>query len=83
MSKKLIGRIPPGARDEVRVELLVFHGQPIVNVRRWFTTADGKLVPTKKGLALGVKNLPALRHIIGKACKRARRAGLLPSEHTD
>jgi hypothetical protein len=63
--------------EAVIVSLREFEGVPIVDVRKFYTAADGTLQPTSKGIALSVRKLPELALAIGKALKRARELGLL------
>ena len=64
--------------EEVRVELSEFNGHDLVAARIYATSrADGTRVPTRKGLTLNVKLLPALIEGLQAAEVEARAAGLL------
>jgi len=52
-------------------------GTLIIDMRRHYTAADGKLRPTSKGLALTIAKLPELAAALARAEQRARELGLL------
>jgi hypothetical protein len=64
--------------EAVRVQLKEFSGRPLLDVRKFFTDPNGKLVPTKKGLAIAIARLPDLARAIGKAVHKAQELGLIP-----
>ena len=59
--------------ESVRVQLREFEGAALVDVRKHYTGADGKLQPTKKGLSLAIRRLPELAAAINKALAKANR----------
>ena len=63
--------------ETLRVTLSEYEGRPICDLRRYYTSADGKLLPTRKGIALSINRLPDLEAAITKAVSRARDLGLL------
>ena len=63
--------------ESVRVQLREFEGCALLDVRKYFTAADGKLAPTKKGLSIVVDRLPDLCRAINAALAKARELGLL------
>jgi hypothetical protein len=63
--------------DAVFVQLREFEGHVLVDVRKHFKDDDGRLLPTKKGLALAIARLPDLVKAIGQAEQKARELGLL------
>jgi hypothetical protein len=63
--------------EAVRIQLKEFNGHPLLDMRKYFTAADGKMVPTKKGLSIAIARLPDLAAAIGKALNKARELGLL------
>jgi hypothetical protein len=65
--------------DAVVVQLRDYEGHTLVDVRKHFTSADGKLLPTKKGLAIAVLRLPDLANAINQAVNKARELSLLPA----
>jgi hypothetical protein len=69
--------------DAVVVSLSTFEGRNLVNVRQHFTSKDGKLLPTSKGLAMQVLRLPELVKAVEKALSKAREIGLLDGEGSE
>ena len=67
-------------REEVRVTLCRFNDRPIGDVRIFFTTTDGRMQASKKGLAVDVARLPALADMLAKAVDKARELGLIKNE---
>jgi hypothetical protein len=63
--------------EAVIVQLREFEGRAIVDVRVNFTNAEGRLQPTRKGVAVVVHRLPELATAINKALSRAKELGLL------
>jgi len=78
--EQLIGKIALNHGNEIRVEISKYYGRHTVNIRRWFTTQEGELVPTRKGIEFSVEHLTALDVLVQKAHKVAHRAGLLPKK---
>lgn len=62
--------------ESVRVQLREYEGQALIDIRKHYT-AEGKLLPTKKGLSLVVRRLPDLAAAIDKALAKARELGLI------
>jgi hypothetical protein len=46
--------------DKVRAKLRAFKGKTYADIRLHYTAEDGKVLPTKKGIALPVSLLPEL-----------------------
>ncbi|WP_377830314.1 transcriptional coactivator p15/PC4 family protein [Bradyrhizobium lupini] len=67
-------------REEIRVTLCRFNDRPIGDIRIFFTTADGRMQASKKGVAIDVARLPALADMLAKAVEKARQLGLLEME---
>jgi hypothetical protein len=63
--------------EAVIVRLCELEGQMLVDVRKYYSAADGTLKPTPKGIALSIRKLPELAVAIGRALKRAHELGLL------
>jgi hypothetical protein len=63
-------------REVVRVVLDRYNGRHTVNVRIWYHD-DGGLKPSKTGITLSVKHLPALADALAKAERQARERSLL------
>ena len=62
------------------VSLREYEGAVVVDVRRFYTAADGRFAPTKKGIALAIAKLPELAAAINKALAKAVELGLLPHD---
>lgn len=74
----VVAQIAKNSRGEsVRVTLLSFESVDCVDVGIFFTSADGSLQATKKGIALSIARLPELASAVAKAERRARELGLL------
>jgi hypothetical protein len=65
--------------EAVVSKILTHEGRNIFDLRA-HAMQNGKLVPTKKGVAVVVLRLPDLHKAITKALKRARDLGLLPPD---
>lgn len=65
--------------QSIRVQLTEYEGRPLIDVRSWFTGADGVLKPGK-GFAASIRHLPRLHAEIGNALNRARELGLIDGE---
>lgn len=63
--------------EAVIVCLREYEGALIVDIRRCYTAADGKLRPTAKGIALSIAKLPELVSAVAKALDVARARGLI------
>jgi hypothetical protein len=59
------------------VSIREYEGAVVIDVRKNYTGADGKLAPTKKGIALVVRKLPELVKAINKAHRIAVELGLI------
>ncbi|MEW6706616.1 MAG: transcriptional coactivator p15/PC4 family protein [Pseudomonadota bacterium] len=60
-SGAVVARIPRGARAELRVEVRTWKGRRLVEIRRWAVQpSTGELQPTRKGVTMEGKDLPAL-----------------------
>jgi hypothetical protein len=53
-----------------------YEGHDIVDLRTWFTAADGAL-RSGKGLACSVRHLPELTSALNEALAKARELGLV------
>lgn len=65
-------------REVIRVRLDTYNGRAIVDVRCWYTAADGELRPSKSGLTLGTHHLTKLAGAVAEALVTAKRVGLIP-----
>ena len=73
---KIIATIPKNARESVKIELTEFKGHDLVDLRV-YADNGAKLVPTRKGITVGVNMLPSLVAALTEAEREAREAGLL------
>ena len=72
----LIAEGDRNAREIVRVALGLYNGKHTINVRVWYRD-DDEVKPSKSGITLAVKHLPALADAVAKALDRARELGLV------
>jgi hypothetical protein len=64
-------------RDEAIVlRFTTYNGHHLIDLRTWFTDADGKLKPSK-GFSANVKDLSKLAAALAKALERARELGVV------
>jgi hypothetical protein len=63
--------------EAVIVRLCELEGQTLIDVRKYYSAADGTLRPSQKGIALSIHRLPELAVAVGKALMKARQLGLL------
>jgi Transcriptional Coactivator p15 (PC4) len=68
------------SKDAVVVSLSSFKDHNLVDLRTHSMSRDGKLLPTKKGLAVSILRLPELAKSVNKALAKARELGLIPDE---
>jgi hypothetical protein len=69
--------------EAITVQLSTYQGRNIVDLRVWYTSPEGKLKPSAKGLAAEARHLPKLASALGKACSRAIELGLIASDDDD
>ena len=67
-------------RDAIVVSLSTFKDQNIFGVRLYTTSEDGKMLPTTKGVTMGIRKLPELVAALVKADARARELGLIDDD---
>jgi hypothetical protein len=68
--------------EAIVVRLSAYEGHDLVDLRTWFTAADGALKPGK-GLACSVRHLPELAAALNRALTEARARGLLGGDAND
>jgi hypothetical protein len=66
--------------ESVRIQLREFKGLALLDIRKHYVAAGGKMLPTKKGLSIAIARLPDLAAAITKALGKARELGLLDGE---
>lgn len=76
----LIAEWPRSSREAIRIQLALYNGNPVVDIRAWYVGADGVPSPGRKGITLSVRQLPALSAGVARALKVARQHELLASE---
>lgn len=68
----VLARIPKGQRAEMRVTAKTWKGRRVIDVRCWAMGKDsGEYAPTRKGVAVDAKMLPALVEALQQAQKHA------------
>jgi hypothetical protein len=77
MAERVIAIIGKSATQELRVSIDHFRGNQLLNLRTWFTGADGKMLPGRQGIAIGINRLPELREALLEAEAIARKEGLI------
>jgi hypothetical protein len=66
--------------EAVCVTFSMYEGSAIVDLRHHFTASDGRVQPTRKGLALSILRLPELAAAVNRALGAARVLGLIDDE---
>jgi hypothetical protein len=80
-SPDLIATFSKNKREVVHVTLNEYMGSDLIDLRVHVpkpNAAEGEVIPTAKGLALGISKLPELRAALDLAQAEAERRGLLP-----
>ena len=67
-------------RAVIVISLDHYEGNDIIDIREHFTDAAGCNRPTRKGLTLGIRKLPALARALVKAEAKARELDLIPPD---
>jgi hypothetical protein len=73
--------LSPG--NEIRIELTEYRGRQRIDIRRWYTDADGELKRARQGIMMGPDDWRKFRRLVRDADKRAERDGLLPTQKAD
>jgi hypothetical protein len=76
---RTIAEIRKNKRERICVELREFKGNQLLSLRIWFVDDIGRLLPSQKGLSVGIRHLAALRQALVEAEQVARENGLMPS----
>ena len=63
----MVHRFVKNALEEVRVSLEEYHGRKLIDLRVYYDAGGGVRMPSKKGLALSVEQLPELAKAVAKA----------------
>jgi Transcriptional Coactivator p15 (PC4) len=64
-------------REIVRVSIEQYKDTWLVNCRKWFESENGELRPSRRGIALSVRNLPRLAAAFANAVSIGRERGLI------
>ena len=59
--------IDKGKGEVIRVEVSEYKGKKLLNIRVWYTDAEGQLKPTQKGIAINPEHYEKLLDAITKA----------------
>ncbi len=82
--KVTVATIPKNKLEEVRVGIDEFKGYDLVSLRVWTDPYAGtERVPTKRGLSVSVRLLPALMAALQEAEAAAREAGLFDEDEQE
>jgi hypothetical protein len=65
--------------EAITIQLSSYRGKNLIDIRVW-RSAEGRLQPTKQGLATEAKHLPRLVSALAKAESKARELGLITSD---
>jgi hypothetical protein len=68
---------PRSRTEAIQVSLKSYQGHPYLDARVYATDAGGRMVPTSRGIAVGVKTLPQFAKAIGDGLRKAHQLGLL------
>lgn len=63
--------------ETIIITLCEYEGRALVDLRKFYPTADGKLRPTPKGIRILLSRLPDLSDGIRKTLARAEELGLI------
>lgn len=63
----LITQIPKNSREEYRVSRDDFQGHDLINIRVFFVSKDGEMLPGKQGVAFKAELLPEFIVALSKA----------------
>jgi hypothetical protein len=74
----VIAEIERNSRDVLRVVLGSYERTATIAVWSWYRAASGELRPSKRGIIVGIRHLPALAEALGAALAAARANGRLP-----
>jgi len=74
---QLIAQWNRTSSEAVRVQLCQYNGTSLIEVRIYWRNHEGEYRPSRKGISLGLKHLPALADALAQAEAKARAMGLL------
>ncbi len=64
---KRLGTIERSASEEIRVNWSEYEGKPFISIRMWKRSDDGAWWPDKRGIAIRIRELPAVATAIAEA----------------
>src|SRR3984893_13976605 len=76
----LIAEWPLSRGEIARVAIRSFKGTWLIDLRKWFETADGQLRAGPKGISLSVKHLRRISVAMNEALEMARSRGLIQAD---
>jgi Transcriptional Coactivator p15 (PC4) len=65
--------------EAITIQLSSYRGKNLIDIRAW-RSAEGKLTPTKQGLAAEAKHLPKLISTLARAEAKARELHLIADD---
>jgi hypothetical protein len=68
---------PRNRREAIQVSLKSYDGHPYLDARVYATDARGRMVPTQRGIAVGVKTLGQFSKAVGDGYRKALQLGLI------
>jgi hypothetical protein len=68
---------PRNRREAIQVSLKQYQGHPYLDARVYASDVGGRMVPTQRGIAVGVKTLPQFAKAIGDGYRKAVQLGLI------
>lgn len=68
---------PRNRREAIQVTLKEYEGHPYMDARVFTTNYAGQMVPTPRGIAIGIRTLPTFSKAVGDAVRKAVKMGLL------
>ena len=68
---------PRNRREAVQVSIRSYEGHRFADFRVYATDASGRMVPTSRGIGIGLKILPQFAKAAGDALRKAHQLGLM------
>lgn len=65
--QEVVGSIPKGDGDEIRVTAGISKDKPYIDLRFWYKDDDGDMQPTKKGVRFHAEMVEDVLNLIGEA----------------
>ena len=77
MSEILIRTIRKSDREELRLSVAEYHGHTFLNVRACYRSSDGEMRPSRKGVTVPMRGLPAFCEAAALTMQEAERLGYI------